>query len=196
VVIQFQSNYKEEKYMKIPFGLADFTIGEGATAIKFDGLENFQADGGEVSIEPILQAVNVADFGASDYDDFVNGFTGTVTIVGAEHSLKLMETAMAYADKIVDAGTPAVTKGLTDSKIGTSMRSRGTKMTIHPREMGADKSNDIVLYKVASVGAYTRSYANEQGRNELSFKMYPKDGASAAKSGNFFYVGATDPNLP
>jgi hypothetical protein len=120
--------------MKIPFGLADYTIGEGENAIKFDGAENFQADGGEVTLEPILVAMNVADFGASDYDDYVNGYTGQVTIVGAEHSLKLMETAMAYADKIVDAGTPAVTKGLTDSKHGTSMRSRGTRILIHPRD--------------------------------------------------------------
>lgn len=180
--------------MRIPFGLADYTIGEGATAIKFDGKENFQADGGEVAIEPILEAVSVADFGASDYDDFINGFTGTITIVGAEHSLKLMETAMAYADKIVDTATPAVTVGLTDAKIGTSMRDRGTQMRIHPREMGADASLDIVIYKVASVGEYTRSYANEQGNNELSFKMYPRDGADASKGSNFYYVGTTDPN--
>lgn len=180
--------------MRIPFGLADYTIGEGVDAIKFDGVTNFQADGGEVTIEPILQAVNVADFGASDYDDFVNGYTGTVTIVGAEHSLRLMEVAMASADKIVDTEVPARTVGLTDSRTGTSMRERGTMIRIHPREMGADASLDIVLYKVASVGAYTRSFANEQGRNELSFKMYPRDGAVAAEGSNFYYVGAKDPN--
>jgi hypothetical protein len=180
--------------MKIPFGLADYTIGEGADLIKFDGVENFQAEGGEVSIEPILETVNVADFGESDYDDFINGYTGEVTIVGAEHSLKLIETAMAFADKIVDTATPTTTIGLTDAKIGTSMRSKGKKMVIHPREMGTDTSLDIVLYKVASVGEYSRSFANEQGTNELTFKMYPRDGADASAGANFFYVGNTDPN--
>jgi hypothetical protein len=180
--------------MKIPFGLADYTIGEGAEAITFDGKANFQADGGEISIEPILEAVTVADFGESDYDDFINGYTGEVTIVGAEHTLKLMETAMAYADRIVNTATPAVTVGLTDSKIGTSMRAKGKKMIIHPRDMGTDKSLDITLYKVASVGEYSRAFANEQGQNELTFKMYPRDGADASKGGNFFYVGTKDPN--
>lgn len=180
--------------MKIPFGLADFTIGEGVDIVKFDGIDNFQADGGEVSIEPILEAVNIADFGASDYDDFINGFTGEITIVGAEHSLKLIELAMAYADKIVDAGAPTTTIGLTDAKIGTSMRAKGKKMVIHPRDMGVDKSLDINLYKVASVGAYGRTFANEQGQNELTFKMYPRDGADASRGGNFYYIGNTDPN--
>lgn len=180
--------------MKIPFGLADYIIGEGANAIKFDGKENFQGDGGEVSIEPILEAVNVADFGATDYDDYLNGYTGTVTIVGAEHSLKLMETAMAFANPIVNTTNPATTVGLTDAAIGKSMREKGSQMRIHPREMGADASLDIVLYKVASVGTYTRSFANEQGKNELEFKMYPRDDADASKGSNFFYVGTKDPN--
>lgn len=180
--------------MKIPFGLADYIIGEGADEVRFDGVNNFQADGGEVSIEPILESVNVADFGESDYDDFINGYSGEVTIVGAEHSLQLMQIAMAYADKIVDAAVPATTIGLTDAKIGTSMRSKGKQMRIHPRDMGTDPSLDIVLYKVASVGEYSREFGNEQGTNELTFKMYPRDGADASAGSNFFYVGNTDPN--
>ena len=180
--------------MKIPFGLADYTIGIGENAIKFDGKTNFQADGGEVTIEPILVAGKVADFGDSDYDDLVNGYTGEVTIVGAEHSLKLMETAMAYADKVVSTGATPTTVGLTDAKVGTSMRERGVQLRIHPRQMGADTSLDIVLYKVASVGAYNRGYNNEQTNNELTFKMYPRDGAGASKGSNYFYVGSKDPN--
>ncbi len=180
--------------MKIPFGLADFTIGDGANAIKFDGKTNFQADGGEVTIEPILEAATIADFGSGDYDDLVNGYTGEVKIVAAEHTLKLLETAMAYADKIVNTGaTPSVT-GLTDAKIGTSMRERGVQIRIHPREMGTDTTLDIVLYKVASVGAWNRSFANEQGKNELTYKMYPRDGADASKGSNYFYIGSKDPN--
>lgn len=180
--------------MRIPFGLADYTIGTGTDAIKFDGAANFQADGGEVTIEPILETVKLADFGDSDYDDFINGFNGEVKIVGAEHTLKLMEVAMAYADKIVDTATPATTIGLTDAKIGTSMRERGKPLIIHPREMGTDSSLDIHLYKVASVGEYGRSYENAQGKNELTFKMYPRDGADASRGSNFYYIGNTDPN--
>ena len=180
--------------MKIPFGLADFTLGDGANAIKFDGKTNFQAEGGEISIEPILEAAKIADFGDSDYDDLVNGYNGEVKIVGAEHSLKLMETAMAYADKIVNTANPATVVGLTDSKIGTSMRARGVSLRIHPREMGSDNSLDIVIYKVASVGTYGRTFANEQGKNELTFKMYPRDGADASKGSNYYYVGPKDPN--
>jgi hypothetical protein len=143
---------------------------------------------------PILQTVKVADFGDSDYDDYINGFTGEVKIVGAEHTLKLIETAMAFADTIVDTAVPPAVVGLTDAKIGTSMRAKGQPMKIHPREMGVDPSLDINLYLVASVGAYTRSFGNEQGKNELTFKMYPREGADASKGSNFYYVGNTDPN--
>ncbi|QFG05335.1 tail tube [Bacillus phage 055SW001] len=181
--------------MKIPFGLADITIGTGETAIKFDGENLFQADAAEISIEPILEAVNVADFGDTDYDDFINGYSGEITIVAAQHTLELMTVSMAYANKIMSADN-ATQVGLTDSRIGTSMRERGLPMTIHPREMEDDTSLDFHLYKVASVGEYSRSYANEQGNNELTFKMYPRDGAKANSGSNFYYVGDVDPNAP
>ncbi|MFC0188489.1 hypothetical protein ACFFJY_09340 [Fictibacillus aquaticus] len=179
---------------KIPFGLADITIGEGADIIKFDGKENLQAEGGEVSISPILEEMKIADFGDSTYDEYVNGYEGEVKIIAAKPTIKLMQLAMSYADAITDTTTSEVV-GLMDSKIGTSMRDRAKKITIHPRVMGTDKSLDINLYKMAAVGELTRAYENAQGNLEITLKLYPRDGFDANKPGNFFYIGPKDPNV-
>lgn len=178
---------------KIPFGLADITIGEGADAITFDGKTYLQADGGEVTISPILQEITIADFGDSVYDEIINGYEGTVTIVAAERTLKTIQAALSYTDPITDT-TSGTTVGLMDAKVGSSMRSRGKKVRIHPRIMGTDKSLDIVIYKMAASGEFTNSYANEQGNLEITLKMYPRDGFDASKPGNFFYIGDKDPN--
>lgn len=178
----------------IPFGLADITIGEGADAIVFDGLNYLQADGGEVSIEPELEDIVIPDFGNSVYDQVIVGYTGTVTIVAGNRDLKVLALAMAYTESITDVAVPANVLGLMDSKIGTSMRAKAKKVNIHPRGMGLDKNNDINIYKMAGVSEFTEAYANEQGNNEITLQMYPRDGADANRPGNFFYIGNTDPN--
>lgn len=178
----------------IPFGLADITIGEGASAIKFDGKTYLQADGGEVSIEPELEDITIPDFGNTPYDQIVVGYNGEVTIVAGNRDLKVLSLAMGYTEGIMDTATPANMIGLMDAKIGTSMRSKAQKVNIHPRGMGADKTNDINIYKMAGVSEFAESYANEQGKNEITLQMYPRDGADANLPGNFFYIGNVDPN--
>lgn len=180
---------------KIPFGMADITIGEGAGAIVFDGKTNLQAEGGEVNLEPAFEDVVVADFGTSVYDKRFVGLEGTVTIVAAEDTIKMLELAMSYADAITETADPATTVGLMDGKIGASMRARAKKVTIHPRQLPAsDKSMDITLYKMASVGGFTKSYANSQGNRTIELSLFPRDGFDANKPGNFYYVGGKDPN--
>ncbi|MFA2556192.1 hypothetical protein AB1I77_25695 [Bacillus paranthracis] len=177
----------------IPFGLATITVGEGAEAIVFDGKNYFQADGGEINISPILGEIKIQDFGDSVYDDIFMGLEGELTIVAGNRDLKVLSLAMGYTENITaTSGGAAV--GIMDAKIGTSMRSKAKKVTIHPRGMGADKSNDISIYKMAGVSEFNEAYANEQGKNEIKLKMYPRDGADADKPANFFYVGEKDPN--
>lgn len=178
----------------IPFGLADITIGTGADQIKFDGKTYLQADGGEISIEPELEDIVIPDFGNTPYDQIIVGFNGTCTIVAGNRDLKVLALAMGYTEGIMDVGEPANMVGLMDAKIGTSMRSKAKAVKIHPRGMGTDKTNDINIYKMAGVSEFTESYANEQGQNEITLQMYPRDGADANKAGNFFYIGDTDPN--
>lgn len=181
------------KARKIPFGLADITVGEGAEAIKFDGKEYLQAEGGQLTLEPILKEIQIADFGDSIYDELLDGFTGELTIVGAEEDLKILEMAMGYASPIADART-GDTVGLTDGRMGSSMRAKAKKVVIHPRIMGTDKSLDITIYKMGGVSAFNKEFGNEQGNRTITLKMYPRDGFDSNKVGNFFYVGETDPN--
>jgi hypothetical protein len=176
----------------IPFGAADITIGEGADVVAFNGKDYFQADGGSVSLEPILSNITFIDFGEGDYDDRVNGWNGTVTVVGSQNDIKLLKVALSAADVVTDGTTMAET--ITDSKIGTSLRSKGKKVTIHPREMGTDTSLDIVIYNMTAANAFEREFNAEQGSFEIELKMYPKVGADASKRGNYFYIGSTDPN--
>lgn len=177
----------------IPFGAADITIGTGVDAVAFDGKTFFQADGGSVSIEPNLSNIQFIDFGDSDYDDRINGWTGSVTVVGSQNDIKLLKLALSAADVVVNATTS--TETITDSKIGTSLRSKGQPVTIHPRELGTDKSLDIHIYNVTAANAFEREFNAEQGSFEIELKMYPKQGADASKGGNYFYIGETDPNV-
>jgi hypothetical protein len=179
--------------IKIPFGLADITIGEGADVVKFDGLANFQADGGEITLTPIFQEIKLADFGESVYDKILTGYTGTLTFVAAQDDLKVLQVALSASEAITDT-VGGETVGLMDAKIGTSLRSKAKKVTVHPRILGAVKDFDINLYKMASDGDFTKSYANEQGKQSVSMSLFPRDGMDVSKPGNFFYIGAKDPN--
>lgn len=179
----------------IPFGAADITIGGTSDVDKvvFDGINHFQADGGEVSLEPILADIKVIDFGDVNFDDRINGYEGTVKIVATSNDIKIIKVALGHATVKTDATTSKDV--ITDSAVGTSLRAKGKPITIHPREMGADKSLDINIYLATSAGAFERSYNAEQGTQEIELKMYPKNGADASKEGNYFYIGEKDPNV-
>lgn len=178
--------------LKIPYGLADITIGEGPDAIKFDGVEYLQADGGELSLEPQLNDINVADYGTGVYDHRIGGYEGSLTIVAAEEDIDVLAAALSYTEDITD--TESGTRiGLMDAPIGTSLRKKAKKVTIHPRGL-PDTSRDINIYKMAANGEFSRSYANEQGNVSITLAMYPRDGMKPDKPGNFFYIGGTDPN--
>lgn len=177
----------------IPFGLATITIGEGADAISLDGVNYFQAEGGEINIEPELEDIAFQDFGSSPYDQRISGYTGELTVVVGQNDLKLMQKLWAYHSEIVDAGTSEVV-GVTDAKIGQSMREKAVPVRIHPREMGNDPSLDIFIYKMAGTGAFNRVYENAQGNYEVTMSMYMRDGADPTKPGNFYYIGPVDPN--
>lgn len=181
--------------LEYPFGLATITIGEGEEdELKFDGAVNFQADGGELTLSPILQEINIADFGEAVFDEVVTGYNGSATIVAAEDKIEIIKAALSATADITDTTSGNVT-GLMDAKIGTSLRSKAKKVRIHPRMLPeSDKSKDFVVYKMASNGDFTRSFANEQGNVQIELNMYPRDGMDASKPGNFFYRGATDPN--
>lgn len=180
---------------KIPFGMANITIGEGTDAISFDGATHLQAEGGEITLEPSFEDIVIADFGTSVYDKRFTGMEGTVTIVAAEDTIKMLELAMNYADTITETADPETTVGLMDGKIGSSMRTKAKKVTIHPRQLPAgDTSMDITIYKMASIGGFTKSFANAQGNRTIELSMLPRDGFDANKPGNFYYVGGKDPN--
>jgi hypothetical protein len=177
----------------LPFGPATIEIGEGADALKLDGVNYFQVDGGEFNAEPKLEDIKFQDYGDSPYDQRVSGYEGTLKVVVGQNDLLLMRKLFAYHADIVD-GTTTNVIGVTDSKIGQSMRDKAVPVTIHPREMGADKSLDIHVYKMAGTGAFNRTYEISQGKYEVELTMYMRDGADPTKDGNFYYIGETDPN--
>ncbi|MGE7650481.1 hypothetical protein ACQKM1_22300 [Peribacillus frigoritolerans] len=181
--------------IKVPFGLADITVTTGSgEVVKFDGKENLQVEGGEVSLSPSFSDIQFADFGESVYDRYITGYEGTVSFSAGQESIKVLQAAMSYLETITDTANPETAVGLMDAKIGTSMRSKAGKVTIHPRVMGDDKSYDINIYKMAATGEFTRSYGNEQGNIPIEYSMFPRDGFDVSKPGNFFYIGPKDPN--
>lgn len=178
----------------IPFGLATITIGEGVDALALDGVNYFQAEGGELNIEPEFEDVAFQDFGSSPYDQRIAGYVGELTVVVGQNDLKLMQKLFSYHSEIVNASVPGEVVGLTDAKIGQSMREKSVPVKIHPREMGASPALDINIYKMAGTGALNRTYETAQGTYEVTLSMYIRDGADPTKPGNFYYIGDTDPN--
>jgi len=178
---------------RIPFGMSDITVGEGANVMNFNGKDNLQAEGGELVITPQFTEVKVADFGESVYDKVLVGWEAKLTITAAEESIDNFELAMAATVAITDT-TSGAKVGLMDAALGTSLRSKAKRVKIHPRVLGADQSLDITIYKMASDGDFNRSSANEQGNVTIEMSMFIRDNFDATKPGNFFYLGAKDPN--
>lgn len=178
---------------KYSFGMADFIIDEGKpTEIRFDGKlcedgSYLQADGGEIELEPETEDIVLPDFSATNYDYVVTGWNGTVTIVASAYTLKLMSALLTGTYTGVDEDGRI--KWITDAPIGTSMRENGRTITIHPRQMGDDKSEDIFIYKAVNTSGYSREFNNEQGTHEMEFEILPKDCADANVGNNFYFIG-------
>ncbi|WP_342512793.1 hypothetical protein MKY34_19630 [Sporosarcina sp. FSL K6-1522] len=179
---------------KIPFGLSNIIIGEGADALKFDGVEEVQAEGGEITLTPMFEDIVIADYGNGVYDQRLVGYEGAVTIVAAQESIAVLETALMATESITDT-VGGETVGIMDSPIGMSLRKKAKPIRIHPRQFpDTFKDLDINIYKMASNGEFTRTSGNEQGSITISLTMFPRDGMDPSKPGNFFYFGGTDPN--
>lgn len=178
---------------KYSFGMADFIIDEGKpTEIRFDGKlcedgSYLQADGGEIELEPETEDIVLKDFSETNYDYVVTGWNGTVTIVASAYTLKLMSALLTGTYTGVDEDGRI--KWITDAPIGTSMRENGRTITIHPRQMGDDKSEDIFIYKAVNTSGYSREFNNEQGTHEMEFEILPKDCADANQGNNFYFIG-------
>ena len=184
---------------KYSFGMADFIIDEGKpTEIRFDGKlcedgSYLQADGGEIELEPETEDIVLPDFSATNYDYVVTGWNGTVTIVASAYTLKLMSALLTGTYTGVDEDGRI--KWITDAPIGTSMRENGRTITIHPRQMGDDKSEDIFIYKAVNTSGYSREFNNEQGTHEMEFEILPKDCADANVGNNFYFIGENPENF-
>jgi hypothetical protein len=179
---------------RIPFGPADITIGEGTDAIKLDGINVLQVEGGEVTLTPTFAPENYIDMGEADYDQLVTGYTGQVTFTLGQQSAKLMKLALAATREIIDATSGEVV-GITDAPVGDSMRAKALPVRIHPRSLPPeDQTHDIVIYKMASTGDFSRAYNLEQGTMPVELTMFPRDNFNAAQGANFFYTGPIDPN--
>lgn len=178
---------------KYSFGMADFIIDEGKpTEIRFDGKlcedgSYLQADGGEIELEPETEDIVLKDFSETNYDYVVTGWNGTVTIVASAYTLKLMSALLTGT--YTGVNEDGKIKWITDAPIGTSMRENGRTITIHPRQMGDDKSEDIFIYKAVNTSGYSREFNNEQGTHEMEFEILPKDCADANQGNNFYFIG-------
>lgn len=172
------------------FGLADITIGEGENALRFDGKDYLQADGGTLTLTPSFTDFQFADFGETIVERRLSGWEGSISIVVGQEDAKLLELALSTTEPITDT-TSAKEVGSMDARIGT--RPEGHKVTIHPRILPeTDKSQDFVIYKMASIDGYDREYNAEQGNMTITLTMLPRDGFDAGEPGNFFYRGPVD----
>ena len=183
----------------VEFGMADFIFDEGLdTELRFDGKlceENslLQAEGGSVELTPILEDITIADFGNGNFDQVVVGWEGTVTIAASKSTLDVISKTLSGTVSVTDENQIV---SVTDAPIGSSLRAGARSLRIHPRGMGTDTSEDIVIHKVANAGGLTKAFANEQGSYEMEFSIFPKDCADASQPNNYFYIGQDPADTP
>lgn len=180
------------KTIRAPFGPADIILDKGLpTEYRFDGKENLQFEGGEVTLEPQYADIGSIDLGGGNYDQYVTHFEGTVVISGFEDSLENFALALGGLQEITDAENGVI--GYSDAPIGASNRERSRTVTISPRYlMGDTGAEHIHIYKAASNASYTRAYGLEQGQVAIEMAIYPKDGADPAQGDNFFRRGSIE----
>lgn len=185
---------------EITYGMSDITFEypDGSTIVfdgkvTDDGKHFLQAEGAELSIKTTFNDIKTADTGESNLDDIVSGHEVTVKVTATQENFNLYKLAMAGVSEIKSTDS-LTTVGLTDAALGTSNRKRAVKVTIHPRQYGASKKYDIVIYKAASKSDLNRTYKNEQGNYDIELQAYPRDGFDMSKPGNFYYMGEKDPN--
>ena len=179
---------------RIPFGPATITVGEGEDALKFDGKEYLQVEGGELTLTPSFTDETYVDFGETVVNRYLTGWEGTLTFAAGQENMKIFKLALSATKPITDT-TSSEEVGFTDAKIGTALSDYARKVVIHPRSKpDNDKSSDITIYQMVASGDFTKTYTNEQGSLSIELSMIPRQGFDASKDGNFFYFGPVDPN--
>lgn len=180
---------------RIPFGYSIITVEDkDGEKVTFDGVDEFQADSGTWSISAMLADIVIRQLGENVYDKRVTGHEGSVEIQGAQRSLRVLNLAIAAAEPIIDSGTSEIT-GMADMAIGSSLREKAKKVTIHPGHLPLeDKTQDVTFYKMIADGEYSESSGNEQSNVPINLTMLPRDNMNPNGPGNFYYIGATDPN--
>lgn len=174
------------------FGVADIEIGEGASAIKFDGKDYLQAEGGSLTLTPQYTEFTFEDFGETIVERRLSGWEGELTIAAGQEDVEILELALASTEPITDTGS-GDSAGAMDAAIGTKVK--GRKVRIHPRILpDSVKDMDWNVYNMASIGGLEREYNAEQGNISITLTMMPRSGFDASKPGNFFYRGGVDPN--
>lgn len=178
---------------KVPFGVATITCEySDGTKIEFDGKNYLQVEGGEVKLTPQFAEIQFADTGETIHDRRITGYEGTLTLSVGQDDIEVFRLALAASKPITDAKTNKVV-GLTDLRVGASMKEKAVKVTIHPRQYDT-KDYDIVIYQMASTGDFSKAYNMEQGSVAVELTMFPREGADFTQDSNFFYIGPIDPN--
>ena len=172
------------------FGPADIVLnkGDGEREIAFDGIQNMQFEGGELTLEPQYADITSIDTGGGNYDNYFTHYEGTLTISGFEDSLENFRLALGGVQEIVNDDGEVI--GYSDAPVGASNRERANTVDIAPRYLMGDTGTEhIHIYKAASTAAYNRSYNLEQGSVSIEMAIYPKDGAKPTDGDNFFRRG-------
>ncbi len=159
----------------------------GPCSVTFGSLEIERTQGGvELTIEPLLKAIKVDQFGQSDYDDRIVGWNVRVKVPLLETDYDTIKGALVYLGEIGTTQTK-----LADRALGTSMRELADVLTIHPLENAADNlADDVTLYLAAPVNQVTLGYNFENERVlEVEFKAYPKEDADPTEPDAFFCIG-------
>jgi len=169
----------------------DIKLTIGVADIMVDGtpVPN-QADAATFSAEPILQQVDL--YTAPHYDQRVEGWNVSLTIVVDEDSYEGYQMALAGSEKLEDpqySVDPELEQysGITDGVGQKSLRPSAKEIVIHP-EGATDSRYDITIFKAVPTGTFERVYGKEKTSYEITFNGLHKTGDHTQMS-NYFLIG-------
>lgn len=141
---------------------------------------------------PMTKPIKIDQYGVGDYDDIINGWDVKTVIRMAESDYDSIKAVSAALDETIDGAK----KRLFDRQLGTSMRSLGKKLTIHPLEMLTSVEEDITIYLAAPLTPLDLKYNFEGERVlEVTMKGYPDDSVTPGDPDAYFCIGDESANV-
>ena len=148
-----------------------------------DVLIDLTKGGVTLHVEPIYKEIKVDQYGDSVADHRIIGWIVKAIVPMAKTDYNSLAGVATFMEQGVN--------GLTDRKLGSSMRHNAKPLTLHPLENAeGDTSEDVQFFLSSPITPIELQYGFEDARvYNVEFLAYPKANAVLSEPGNYFNIG-------